>query len=107
MTAKLTITLSPDVLKALTRAKSITVAVGSGRAPASRVAKGANGKNGHYREGTLPAKLMTWAKGRKAFGVQDVMKAFRIKRGHASMVIAYVRKGGAVNRVGRGEYATA
>jgi len=33
------------------------------------------------------------------------MKKLKIKRGHASMLIAYVTKGGAVKRVGRGEYA--
>jgi hypothetical protein len=33
------------------------------------------------------------------------MRKFKIKRGHASMLIAYVSKGGAVRRVGRGEYA--
>ncbi|HEX5032431.1 MAG TPA: hypothetical protein VFX78_13355 [Candidatus Eisenbacteria bacterium] len=109
MTAKLTITLSPDVLKALKHSKTITVAVDSGRrfGPASRAASAgkANGSSGPYREGSLPAKLLTWAKGRKAFGVPDVMKAMKIKRGHASMLLAYVGKSGAVKRVGRGEYA--
>lgn len=108
MTASLTITLSNDVLKALQQSKSITVSLdSSGRsAPGSgssapHPAKGANG----YRAGSLPAKLMAWAGGRKSFGVPDVMKALRIKRGHASMLLAYVTKGGAVKRVGRGEYA--
>lgn len=31
----------------------------------------------------------------------------KIKRGHASMLLAYVIKGGAVKRVGRGEYTAA
>jgi len=111
MTAKLTITLSDDVLKALKQAKSITLALDSGgrAAPASRAApagKAANGKAGPYRQGSLPAKLMAWAGGRKKpFTVPEVMKAMKIKRGHASMLVAYVRKGGAVKRVGRGEYA--
>jgi len=111
MTAKLTIMLSDEVLKALKQAKAITVALGSsGRsAPASRAAPAAkaratNGGSGPYREGSLPAKLLAWAGKRKSFGVPDVMKAFKIKRGHASMLIAYVTKGGAVRRVGRGEY---
>ena len=65
-----------------------------------------SGTAGPYREGSLPAKLVAWAGGlKKPFGVPDLMKKFRIKRGHASMLIAYVSKGGAVKRVGRGEYA--
>jgi len=108
MTAKLTITLSDDVLKALREAKAITVALNAGgRAAPAGKAKSANG-NAAYRAGSLPAKLMDWAAGRKKpFGVPDLMKKFRIKRGHASMLIAYVTKGGAVKRVGRGEYAAA
>jgi hypothetical protein len=35
------------------------------------------------------------------------MKAMKIKRGHASMLLTYVMKGGAVRRVGRGEYRAA
>jgi len=109
MTASLTITLSDDVLKALKQSKSITVSLDSGgrtapgsRSSTPRAAKGANG----YRAGSLPAKLMAWAGGRKSFGVPDVMKAFRIKRGHAAMLLSYVTKGGAVRRVGRGDYAS-
>ena len=43
MTAKLTIVLGPDVLKALRGSNSIRVAVGGGPAPAPRAAAG-NGK---------------------------------------------------------------
>jgi len=109
MTAKLTITLSDEALKALKRAKTITVAIDSGRrfGPASQpaAAKGANDKAA-YRAGSLPAKLLSWASGRKKpFGVPDVMKAMRIKRGHASMLLTAVMRKGGVKRVGRGEYA--
>jgi len=109
MTAKLTITLSDEVLKALRDAKAITVALGTGPA-ASRAApagksRAANGKAGPYREGSLPAKLLAWAGKRKSFGVPDVMKALRINRSHASMLLTYVTRGGVVRRVGRGEYA--
>jgi hypothetical protein len=89
MTAKLTITLSDEVLKALKTEKNITVALasGGGAAPASAAPAGAtkatNGKAGPYRAGTLPAKLLSWAGGRKRpFGVPDLMKRFGIKRGH-------------------------
>jgi hypothetical protein len=120
MTATLTITLGDEVLKALAQAKSITLAVGSdGRAvpgtprtarttrtPAA--SKATDGRAGPYREGSLPAKLLAWAGGRKRpFGVPDLMKRFKIKRGHASMLLAYVGKSGAVKRVGRGEYRAA
>lgn len=120
MTAKLTISLSTDVLKALQASKSITVALASGgggggsapratsaralRSSGSTAAKGPAG----FRAGSLPAKLMGWAGGlKKPFGVPELMKKFRIKRGHASMLVAYVVKAGAVRRVGRGAYSAA
>jgi hypothetical protein len=114
MTAKLTITLSPEVLKALRASKAIRVSLESGSGGAggsrgtgsSRPAPSA-GKNG-FREGSLPAKLLGWAKGRKGpFSVPEVMKHLKIKRGHASMLIAYASRAGAVKRVGRGAYTTA
>ncbi|HEX5139111.1 MAG TPA: hypothetical protein VFY93_19235 [Planctomycetota bacterium] len=109
MTAKLTITLSPEVLKALRASKAIRVAVesGAGRPAAAGAARPARtGANG-FREGSLPAKLLQWAKGRKEFRVPEVMKHLKIKRGHASMLIAYASRAGAVKRVGRGSYRTA
>jgi len=116
MTAKLTITLSDEVLKALKASKSITVALasgggGAGRAPraaASAPARGGSKRGaGAFREGSLPAKLLGWATGlKKPFGVPELMKKFKIKRGHASMLVAYVTKAGAVKRVGRGAYTT-
>jgi len=107
MTAKLTITLSPEVLKALRASKAIRVAVesGSGRG-ATGAPRPRTGKEG-FREGSLPAKLLQWAKGRKEFRVPEVMKHLRIKRGHASMLIAYASRAGAVKRVGRGSYRAA
>jgi hypothetical protein len=111
MTAKLTITLSDEVLKALKASKSITIALASGGAAprGSRAAAPARAgtprAKGEFREGSLPAKLLAWAKGlKKPFGVPDLMKKFKIKRGHASMLVAYVTKAGAVGRVGRGAY---
>ena len=118
MTARLTIVLGPDVLKALRNSQSITVVAGSGgggSAPASRAAtraaaapRASNGKAGPYREGSLPARLMAWASGlKKPFGVPDVMKKLGIKRAHASMVLTRVANSGHVKRVGRGEYSAA
>jgi hypothetical protein len=114
MTATLTISLGDDILKALREAKAITIALDSGGraarggAGASRAARPAKGEAGAFRAGSLPAKLVAWAGGRKRpFGVQDLMTRFRIKRGHASMLVAYVLKAGAVRRVGRGEYSAA
>lgn len=113
MTAKLTIMFSDDVLKALKASKAITVALQSGgKAPRGgssgpRPARAGGGEGG-FREGSLPAKLMGWANGlKKPFGVPDLMKKFKIKRGHASMLVAYVVKAGAVRRVGRGAYQAA
>jgi hypothetical protein len=112
MTAKLTITLSPEVLKALRASKAIRVALesGSGRPVGASRGMGparpaGGGKDGGFREGSLPAKLLGWAKGRKQpFRVPEVMKHLKIKRGHASMLIAYASRAGAVKRVGRGAY---
>lgn len=113
MTAKLTIMLSDEVLSALKASKAITVALQSGGGRAARPASsgaprgggGAKAGDGGFRAGSLPAKLMGWANGlKKPFGVPDLMKKFKIKRGHASMLVAYVVKAGAVRRVGRGAY---
>jgi hypothetical protein len=122
MTATLTITLGDEILKALRRSKSITVALGPGasdgavrqtrrggrRAKATRGRRAPARKTGAFRPGSLPARLVAWAGGRKRpFGVQDLVKKFRIRRGHASMLTAYVAKVGAVRRVGRGAYRAA
>lgn len=111
MTAKLTITLSPEVLRALKASKTIRLAVetGAGRGGAARVMGPASrGAKDGFREGSLPAKLLQWAKGHKGpFRVPEVMKHLKIKRGHASMLIAYASRAGAVRRVGRGAYTTA
>lgn len=111
MTAKLTITLSQDVLKALKASKTIRLSLqgsgsGTNHSASHGPARAANGAAG-FREGSLPSKLMKWAKGRKQFSVPQVMKQLRIKRGHASMLIAYASRAGAVKRVARGAYKAA
>lgn len=112
MTASITITLSDDVLRVLQSEGAITVALdseapGRGRATAG-VRGGGAARKGGYRSGSLPEKLVKWAKGRKKpFGVQDVMKALRVKRAHASMVLTRVMASGDLKRVGRGAYAAA
>jgi hypothetical protein len=110
MTASLTIQIGPEVLKALRASKSITVelgAAGNGRAPRAKSDRGDQVGNGH-RPGSHGARLVAWASGRKrTFGVPDVMRALKIKRQHASMVLTAVMRSGGVKRVGRGEYAAA
>ncbi len=108
MTASITITLSDEVFEVLRRERSITIELdssrGSGRAPAAGAAKAA--PEGGFRPGSLPGKLVQWAKGRKKpFGVRDVMKALKVKRAHASMVLTRVVNAGGLKRMGRGEYA--
>ncbi|MCK6462053.1 MAG: hypothetical protein L6Q95_19395 [Planctomycetes bacterium] len=108
MTASITITLSNDLLEVLRKERTLTIELdssrGSGRAPAA--AKGA--PEGGFRSGSLPGKLVDWAKGRKKpFGVRDVMKALKVKRAHASMVLTRVVNAGGLKRMGRGEYAAA
>jgi hypothetical protein len=116
MTASITITLSDEVLKTLVAARNITVALGTaaggGRAPAAApaAARGDSGGRGgaDYRAGSLPARLLQWAGGRKKpFSVPEVMKKLKIKRGHASMLIAHVASRGDIRRVGRGAYVAA
>jgi len=118
MTATLTITLGDEILKALKEEKSITVALNSGggnaapaprtvpRTRSSRATGPAKANTSTFRAGSLPAKLVAWAAGRKRpFGVPDVMKALKIKRSHASMLLTAVMRKGGVKRVGRGEYS--
>lgn len=107
MTAKLTITLSQDVLKALRDSKTIKVSVHSGEGGAAPARPAAGPGKAGFREGSLPAKLMKWAKGKKEFSVPQVMRQLKIKRGHASMLIAYASRAGAVKRIGRGAYKAA
>jgi hypothetical protein len=117
MTASITITLSDDILKVLKSEKAITLSLESmksaGRgaaAPAKRGGRGGGGKSvsGDYRAGSLPARLVKWAGGRKRpFGVQDVMKTLKVKRAHASMVLTRVMGSGHLKRLGRGAYGAA
>jgi hypothetical protein len=111
MTATITITLSDAILRILDAEKTIEIALdsaagsrGAGRAGAAGRAAPAGG----YRAGSLPEALVKWAAGRKkAFGVPDVMKALKVKRAHASMVLTRVMASGHLKRVGRGAYAAA
>jgi hypothetical protein len=94
---------SRDDLSAATDPPAL--ALGRSRGNAVRTRRFGKPEAGPFREGSLPARLLSWAGGCKGpFGVPDLMKKFRIRRGHASMLLAYVSKGGAVKRVGRGLY---
>ncbi len=113
MTATLTIRMSDEVLGAIKANKSLTINLGGGAkasAPAARPPKAARGGKGKRssgpREGSHGAKLVAWAAKRgKPFGTPEVVKALKINRGHASMVLASVVAGGQVVRQGRGVYA--
>ncbi len=96
MTAKLTIQFSDEVLDALRKVGSITIQLASkegavGAAP---------------REGSLPARILTWAEKRKRpFGTSDVAKRFKLSRAHASMTLSKLANGPyPVRRVRRGVY---
>jgi hypothetical protein len=107
MTASITITLSDEILEALRAERSITVELdssgGGGRAKAP-----AKAPSGSPASASLPGKLVRWAQGRKKpFGVRDVMKALKIKRPHASMVLTRATASGGLARLGRGKYAAA
>jgi hypothetical protein len=106
MTAKLTIAFSPDVLDALRASKSITInlAKGGGGGGARRAAPG---ESLEPREGSLPARLIEWAKARKGtFGTKDVEKKFKLSRAHASMLLSRLANGPfPVQREKRGLYS--
>jgi hypothetical protein len=110
MTASITITLSDEILRVLHSEKAIMIALDS--SGASRGGRAAGGgtraaPEGGYRAGSLPDKLIKWAKSRKKpFNVHDVMKALKVKRAHASMVLTRVMGSGDLQRVGRGAYAS-
>src|SRR5512134_1637268 len=103
MTASITITLSDEILETLRAEKSITVELDSSGAGgrAARAGKATRaGKEGGFRSGSLPGRLVQWAQGRKKpFGVRDVMKALKVKRAHASMVLTRVTASGGLRRV--------
>jgi len=116
MTATLSIRMSDEVLAAIKANKSLTINLGGGAksgAPAAKPAAKRGRKAGRKakrasgpREGSHGAKLIEWAAKRgKPFGTPEVVKALKINRGHASMVLASVVAGGQVVRQGRGVYA--
>ena len=97
MTAKLTLVFSDDVLSALKSSKSITITMA-----------GASGKGGgEPRAGSLPARLIDWAKSRgSTFGTRDISRRFKLSRAHASMLLSRLANGPyPVERVRRGVYA--
>jgi hypothetical protein len=111
MTASITITLSDDILKILSKERALTVeldSAGGKRGATAARSGGKAGPKGDFRSGSLPEKLVQWAQGRKKpFGVPDVMKALKVKRANASMVLTRVMASGRLKRVGRGAYAAA
>jgi hypothetical protein len=113
MTASITITLSDEILETLRAERSITIELGSSggsrrAARGGRAAPAGGASADGFRAGSLPGRLVQWAQGRKEpFGVRDVMKALKVKRAHASMVLTRVTAAGSLKRVGRGAYAAA
>jgi hypothetical protein len=102
MTAKLTIALSDEVLDALRANKSITIRLESGRGRG-----GGGGGAEQPREGSLPARLIDWAKTRKkTFGTKDVTRKFKLSRAHASMLLSRLANGPyPIQRERRGVYS--
>ena len=103
MTAKLTIAFSPEVLDALKASKSITIRLESSTGRGST----ASGGSSEPRAGSLPARLIDWAKSRKKpFGTRDVSKRFKLTRAHASMLLSRLANGAfPIKRERRGVYS--
>ena len=105
MTAKLTIALSDEVLEALRTSRSITIRLESGGG-GSRTAARRGGALDEPRAGSLPARVIDWAKGRKKpFGTKDITKKFKLSRAHASMLLSRLANGPyPIQRARRGVY---
>lgn len=102
MSAKITITLSDDVLKALRTKKSLTLKVDS-----QAGGRGASqGTSELPREGSLPARVIDWASARnKSFSTSDVSRRFRLSRAHSSMLLSRLANGPyPIERSKRGVY---
>ncbi len=101
MTAKLTISLSDDFLKALKASKSITIRLDSAGARGSLSAA-----RSPPRAGSLPARTIEWARSRgRSFGTRDIERKLKVSRAHASMLLSRLANGRfPITRVRRGEY---
>ena len=103
MTAKLTIAFSDEVLEALRASKSITIRLEGSRG------RGGSAGSDEPRAGSLPARLIDWAKTRKkTFGTRDVSRRFKLSRAHASMLLSRLANGPyPIQRERRGVYSYA
>jgi len=113
MTAKLTITLSDEVLDVLRANKSLTLRLdapgtGGGRKTGRKTRRGAGGYE-QPRAGSLPARVIDWAAKRKTtFGTNDIAKKFKLSRAHASMLLSRLASGPyPIHRESRGVYSHA
>jgi len=104
MTAKLTIALSDEVLDALKANKTLTIRIETARGGGSG---GGSAGSGEPRAGSLPARLIDWAKSRKGtFGTSEITKKFKLSRAHASMLLSRLASGPyPIQRKRRGVYA--
>ncbi len=104
MTAKLTIAFDDEILRALRANKSISIRLESAR---SRPSRRLVGPDEEPRSGSLPARVIDWAKVRKStFGTKDIVRRFKLSRAHASMLLSRLANGPyPVDRQRRGVYA--
>ncbi|MHC4934027.1 MAG: hypothetical protein ACYTGV_17775 [Planctomycetota bacterium] len=110
MAAKLTITFSDEILAALRTSRSITIRLETPRGGARGAgSQGGKGRKEEPRAGSLPARVIDWAKTRKkSFGTQDITKRFKLSRAHASMLLSRLANGPyPIRRQSRGVYAYA
>jgi hypothetical protein len=115
MAATITIAFSDEVLRALRSGKPVTLSlVGGQPGGAARAARGARGRGGRGgrgkaaapREGSLPARILEWAKKvGKNFTTADIEKQFKLSRAHASMLLSRLSSGAfPIQRASRGLY---
>jgi hypothetical protein len=91
-------------LDALRASKSITINLSKGAGAGRRAPEGGGFEP---REGSLPARVIEWAKGRKdTFGTKDIEKKFKLSRAHASMLLSRLANGPfPIQRERRGLYS--
>lgn len=94
MAAKLVLQLSDEILAALRANRTLTIRLDAPKKRGARTAGEGFAGAPEPRAGSLPARVIAWAKTRKKpFGTPDIVKRFRLSRAHASMLLSRLAKG--------------
>ena len=98
MAARLTLELSVELLDVLLTTGHLQIELAAPR-------RGKAGQARARKPGSLPARIIEWAKKRKRpFKSADIETRFKVSRAHASVLLARLANGPAVRRKSRGVY---